>query len=121
GFPFQLQPQTGLEVVTGKIAQLLRYIQQFFQLRPVVSSGIWLAEQLIDGVIEFVIHRKVIHGCSSLVLVILLRSVSSARNCSCLTAPSDRPSSCAISRMLFWSTKRRMMTRRWSAGSRSTS
>ena len=49
----------------------------------------------------------------------LFRRFSSARSWSCLTAPSDRPSAAATSRILFSSTKRSWITRRCTSGSRS--
>src|SRR5579872_7281000 len=105
--PRQLCLEAFLEFRSGKAPQLRCNFQHACQAwLQDFGSKTGVCDDLIDCHVKFLENRMICHNDSFK----WPRSVCKARNCNCLMAPSERPSSFAISRTLFWSTKRSTIT-----------
>src|SRR6266700_2829077 len=107
----QVSLEPHFELGIRQSAHFRAHRKKRFPFSPVLN--LHASQKLLNPAIQFICKGVLLH----IVLPSFLRKVSSPRNWSCLTAPSLRPNSSAISRMLRCSIKRRTITMRCSGKS----
>src|SRR5271165_4394529 len=114
----QLKPQTRTKLRVGKLAQLAGNQQKLADRAiELIDIGGAVLKNNVYGIVELFVHSLSTHFFPPM----RFRRLCSARNCNCLTAPSLRRSSTAMSRTLRCSMKRRTTTSCWSKGNSSIS